>query len=117
MTWRQTCARPCDAVYKLGFGFQYDLARMRASYPHLSSLRSGEYVRQLVDVKQLAFTASANRMSMRIGLATLTKFVLGATLSKAEQCSDWARRPLTAPQLAYAVRASQLLRATLSTAL
>ena len=66
-------------------------------------LRSGEYVRQLVDVKQLAFTASANRMSMRIGLATLTKFVLGATLSKAEQCSDWAARPLTAPQLAYAV--------------
>ena len=48
-----------------------------------------------MDVKQLAYSASANRMNLRIGLATLTKFVLGATLSKQEQCSDWARRPLT----------------------
>ena len=76
----------------------YDLSRMRASYPHLTSLRGGE-PKAMVDVKQLAYSASANRMNLRIGLATLTKFVLGATLSKAEQCSDWARRPLAVPQL------------------
>ena len=88
-------------LYKLGFSFGYDLSRMRASYPHLASLRAGE-PKSMIDVKQVAYSASANRMNLRIGLATLTKFALGATLSKQEQCSDWARRPLTKAQLAYA---------------
>lgn len=90
-----------ETVYKLGFSFGYDLSRMRASYPHLPSLRE-LHPRALVDVKQLAHVASANRMNLRVGLATLTRLVLGANLSKEQQCSDWSRRPLSAPQLAYA---------------
>jgi hypothetical protein len=94
-----------ETVYKLGFSFGYDLTRMRASYPHLRSLRVGAGhppARAMIDVKQVAHVASANRMNTRVGLATLTKFTLGAVLSKAEQCSDWSRRPLTAAQLSYA---------------
>ena len=94
-----------ERIYKLGFSFGYDLSRMRASYPHLRSLRVGAghpQPRAMIDVKQVANVASANRMNTRVGLATLTKFTLGATLSKAEQCSDWSRRPLTAAQLSYA---------------
>lgn len=90
-----------EALYKLGFSFGYDLSRMRASYPHLASLR-GSQPRSMLDVKQVAYSASANGVNLRVSLATLTKFVLGATLSKAEQCSDWSRRPLTSAQLAYA---------------
>ena len=56
----------------------------------------------MVDVKQLAHAASANRSNLRVGLATLTKMTLGATLSKEQQCSDWSRRPLAPAQLAYA---------------
>ena len=89
-------------VYKLGFSFGYDLTRMKASYPHLASLREKGEPRAMVDVKQLAHAASANRSNLRVGLATLTKMVLGATLSKEQQCSDWSRRPLAAAQLAYA---------------
>ena len=91
-----------EDVYKLGFSFGYDLTRMKASYPHLASLRNQSEPRQLVDVKQLAHAASANRSNLRVGLATLTKMVVGATLSKQEQCSDWSRRPLTNAQLQYA---------------
>ena len=89
-------------VYKLGFSFGYDLTRMKASYPHLASLRQRGDPRAMVDVKQLAPAASANRSNLRVGLATLTKMVLGATLSKEQQCSDWSRRPLAPAQLAYA---------------
>jgi len=31
-----------SVVFKLGFSFGYDLSRMRASYPHLASLRGDE---------------------------------------------------------------------------
>jgi hypothetical protein len=91
-----------DEVYKLGFSFGYDLTRMKASYPHLASLRQRSEPKAMVDVKQLAHAASANRSNLRVGLATLTKMVLGATLSKEQQCSDWSRRPLSAAQVAYA---------------
>ena len=91
-------------VYKR-FSFGYDLSRMRASYPHLPSLRE-LHPRALVDVKQLAHVASANRMNLRVGLATLTRLVLGANLSKEQQCSDCAastprRRSLEAAADAY----------------
>ena len=85
-------------VYKLGFSFGYDLTRMKASYPHLASLREKGEPRAMVDVKQLAHAASANRSNLRVGLATLTKMTLGATLSKEQQCSDWSRRPLAPAQ-------------------
>ena len=91
-----------DEVYKLGFSLGYDLTRMKASYPHLASLRQRPEPKAMVDVKQLAHAASANRSNLRVGLATLTKMVLGATLSKEQQCSDWSRRPLSAAQVAYA---------------
>ena len=91
-----------DEVYKLGFSFGYDLTRMKASYPHLASLRQRSEPKAMVDVKQLAHAASANRSNLRVGLATLTKMVLGATLSKEQQCSDWSRRPLSPAQVAYA---------------
>ena len=48
-------------VYKLGFGFAYDLTRMKASYPHLRCLRASPVVASLVDVKELAYAASARR--------------------------------------------------------
>lgn len=90
-----------DTVLKLGFSFETDLSGLRTSYPHLTSL-GGKSI-AMVDVKQLAYSASAlHMMRGRIGLATLTKSVLGATLSKKQQCSNWARRPLTKAQLAYA---------------
>ena len=91
-----------EAVVKLGFSFGYDLSTCGVSYPHLAALRSKGDPRFLIDVKQLAHVASANRTNLRVGLATLTRLVLGANLSKAEQCSDWSRRPLAEAQLAYA---------------
>ena len=89
-----------EDVYKLGFSFAYDVKRMKASYSHLKVW--SERSKNLVDVKQLAFAASPSKMSLRCGLAALTRQVTGFTLDKKEQCSDWGRRPLTEGQIAYA---------------
>ena len=89
-----------EKLYKLGFSFGYDVKRMKASYSHLSVW--DETCKNLVDVKQLAYAASPNKMSLRCGLAVLTRQVIGCMLDKKEQCSDWAKRPLTASQRAYA---------------
>ena len=89
-----------EGAYKLGFSFAYDIKRMKASYSHLKVW--GQKSKNMVDVKQLAFATSRNKTQLRVGLAALTRQVIGCTLDKAEQRSDWAKRPLTANQIAYA---------------
>lgn len=89
-----------ERLYKLGFSFGYDVKRLKASYSHLSVWDVN--CKNLVDVKQLAYAASPNKVSLRCGLAVLTRQVIGCILDKKEQCSDWGKRPLTASQRAYA---------------
>ena len=89
-----------EHLYKLGFSFGYDIKRMKASYSHLKVW--GEKSKNLIDVKQLAFAASPNKMPLRCGLAVLTRQVIGCLLDKKQQCSDWGKRPLTEDQIAYA---------------
>lgn len=89
-----------EHLYKLGFSFEYDIKRMKASYSHLKVW--GEKSKNLIDVKQLAFAASPNKMPLRCGLAVLTRQVIGCILDKKQQCSDWGKRPLTEDQIAYA---------------
>jgi len=89
-----------EALFKLGFSFNYDLKRMKASYSHLKVWE--KKCESLVDVKQLAFAANPKKTSLRCGLAVLTRQVLGCMLDKKEQCSDWSKRPLKDSQIAYA---------------
>ena len=92
-----------ETVYKLGLTFDEDLRRMRCSYPHLTSLHGGRGApNAVVDVRQLVYPASANKTHVDVGLATLTKFVLGAKLRPVKARPNWARRPLKKSQLAYA---------------
>ena len=44
-----------EHLYKLGFSFEYDIKRMKASYSHLKVW--GEKSKNLIDVKQLALDA------------------------------------------------------------
>ena len=56
-----------------------------------------------VDVRTLCALAFPEKKKLRkTGLAVTVASVLGAYVDKTEQCSDWARRPLTQSQTAYA---------------
>ena len=121
-------------VVRLGFGFEYDLSRLRRGYAgRLSSLerrreenandedtdkcrvnKFGETGHALgtrvVDVKALALCAFPDKQKLtRVGLATLVASVLGAYVDKTEQCSDWERRPLTTDQVDYAAADAHVL--------
>ena len=121
-------------VVRLGFGFEYDLSRLRRGYAgRLSSLerrreenandedtdkcrvnKFGETGHALgtrvVDVKALALCAFPDKRKLtRVGLATLVASVLGAYVDKTEQCSDWERRPLTNDQVDYAAADAHVL--------
>ncbi|EOD34056.1 hypothetical protein EMIHUDRAFT_228911 [Emiliania huxleyi CCMP1516] len=82
-----------DAVAVLGFAFQGDLSVLRP-------ICGGDlHARALVDLQQLA---RQGREDSQPSLRRVCARTLGKALDKAEQCSDWARRPLLPAQIRYA---------------
>ena len=99
-------------IVKIGFGLRYDMKRLSESYPWLpcfsSSLVDSTLFLSHVDILTLArISASANQnaatLNKRIGLNTLTSKILGVSLDKDEQISDWGARPLSESQIQYAI--------------
>ncbi|EOD26342.1 hypothetical protein EMIHUDRAFT_205337 [Emiliania huxleyi CCMP1516] len=82
-----------DAVAVLGFAFQGDLSVLRPI------CGSDLHARALVDLQQLA---RQGREDSQPSLRRVCARTLGKALDKAEQCSDWARRPLLPAQIRYA---------------
>ena len=82
-----------DAVAVLGFAFQGDLSVLRPI------CGGGLHARALVDLQQLA---RQGREDSQPSLRRVCARTLGKALDKAEQCSDWARRPLLPAQIRYA---------------
>eukprot|EP01052_Picozoa_sp_SAG31_P023842 SAG31_NODE_1990_length_6714_cov_43.804384_4_plen_1151_part_00 len=98
-------------ILKVGFDFAGDLNKLHDSYPHATCFHR---VENIIDGKDLA-TASRESVGpgkkkyTSGGLSRLTEEVLGKSLDKAEQCSNWEIRPLTASQLRYAALDSWVL--------
>ena len=82
----------------LGFGFQGDLDRLQLVYPDREA--SPLLARRVVDLRDACLGTSAR--SSEAGLAGQLRAWTGRSLSKAMQCSDWAARPLSDAQVAYA---------------
>jgi prolyl-tRNA editing enzyme YbaK/EbsC (Cys-tRNA(Pro) deacylase) len=106
-------------VIKLGFGLKHDLGRLAASYPQqLPCLRlqrgGGQPVARpcaVLELRDAAIAAASDvlpsspqggRRLAYCGLKTLCRLVLDQQLDKAAQMSDWAARPLSRQQTAYA---------------
>ena len=94
-------------VALLGFGVAQDLGKLAASFPHLPCFRRFESVVDLHTVSRNVFAATPkNHMS---SLQKMVAVLLGLSLDKKEQCSDWEHRPLTGSQISYALLDAAIL--------
>jgi prolyl-tRNA editing enzyme YbaK/EbsC (Cys-tRNA(Pro) deacylase) len=101
-------------VVKLGFGLEHDLKRLRRSFPEsLSCVAEPALLCRrdgFVDVRTLCLLAFPEKRKLKkTSLAVTVASVLGAYVDKTEQCSDWARRPLSLSQIEYAAADAHVL--------
>ncbi|KAF0725604.1 hypothetical protein Ae201684P_003112 [Aphanomyces euteiches] len=78
-----------------GFSVAGDVQRLRAAYPSLGCLTN------CVEVRRAA-VARVGSVVQTWGLAALASTYLGIEIAKDQQVSDWAHRPLSSEQVAYA---------------
>ncbi|XP_072635027.1 exonuclease mut-7 homolog isoform X5 [Canis lupus baileyi] len=96
------------SITKLGYGMAGDLRSLGASCPTLAhvekQLRGGLDLLQVHRQMRIADMPALGRGEARglRGLSLLVQQVLGRPLDKAQQLSNWDRRPLSEEQLVYA---------------
>jgi len=94
-------------VALLGFGVAQDLGKLAASFPHLPCFHRFESVIDLHTVSRNVYPGTPqHHMS---NLQKMVAVLLGLSLDKTEQCSDWEQRPLTESQLSYALLDAAIL--------
>ena len=87
-----------EDVVKVGQGLMNDLSEICTAYPTLSSFRD---VPSIMDTNIL-YRHLQPEVKQDISLKNLALNYLHCDLIKTEQCSDWARRPLSSSQIKYA---------------
>jgi len=92
-----------EGVACLGWSFAHDVARLKGLLgPTLRFAR-------LVDLQPIAAQRGGGGKSHMPSLASCCRAVLGASLDKRQQCSDWDCRPLSSEQLDYAALDAHVL--------
>lgn len=85
-------------IFKMGQGLNQDLTELHRFYPKCECFKS---MRGVVEANALHAQLEPDT-TQPVGLARFTLLYLHANLSKRQQCSNWACRPLTEKQLHYA---------------
>lgn len=85
-------------VLVVGFSCHEDLSRLSASSRNAQKPWFTK-TKAFVDIKPLI--GKHKPQLKHLGLSRISEYYLGKPLDKAEQCSLWARRPLTEPQRVY----------------
>ncbi|XP_026424974.1 uncharacterized protein LOC113321289 isoform X1 [Papaver somniferum] len=103
-------------VLKLGFSFKQDFTYLSSTFASHGCPPGFDKLAPFVDIStlyhegQLQQKQPGEDVSKNLkGLATVCKEVIGVTLSKELQCSDWSFRPLTEDQKTYAAVDAQCL--------
>ncbi|KAF5442696.1 hypothetical protein F2P56_035326 [Juglans regia] len=94
-------------ILKLGFRFKQDLIYLSSTFCEQGCDPGFDRVEPFLDItsvyNHLQHKLHGRKVSKQIkSLATICKELLGLSLSKELQCSDWSRRPLTEEQKTYA---------------
>ena len=90
---------------KVGFQIATDLERLAGSYPHIPAFRTIQAVAEVGSMAKMAIQISSRSNAARQmteSLSKLTLHLLGKSIHKEQQISDWSLRPLTQEQLDYA---------------
>lgn len=89
----------------IGFGCKDDIKRLRISpYVDVPWFPQSEKMVDIHDLRNMIAELNPNlggRGGMHFGLSRACEIFLGKQLEKAEQCSDWLARPLSAEQREY----------------
>ncbi|KAJ0044543.1 hypothetical protein Pint_05109 [Pistacia integerrima] len=94
-------------VLKLGFKFKQDLIYLSSTFCSQGCEPGFDRVEPYLDIASIYNYLQHKQHGRKLpretkSLATICKEVLGISLSKELQCSDWSRRPLTEEQKTYA---------------
>ncbi|KAI3962252.1 hypothetical protein MKX01_030802 [Papaver californicum] len=103
-------------ILKLGFSFKQDFIYLSSTFASHGCPLGFDKLAPFIDIStlyhedQLQQKQPGKEVSKNLkGLATVCKEVIGVTLSKELQCSDWSSRPLTEDQKTYAAVDAQCL--------
>lgn len=94
-------------ILKLGFRFKQDLVYLSSTFCEQGCNPGFDKVEPYLDItsvySHLQFKKNGRNVSKQNkSLSTICGELLGITLSKELQCSDWSQRPLTEEQMTYA---------------
>ncbi|KAG8041620.1 hypothetical protein G9C98_002913 [Cotesia typhae] len=97
-------------ITKLGFGIRHDILMFKECLPAMFELTEGcmNYLdihflwNKLVKEYNFTFPYSGDDNFTGESLSKLVELCLGNRLNKADQCSNWGRRPLREDQITYA---------------
>ena len=91
-------------LLKVGFQLGADLRRLASSYPHIPAFRMFNGVVEVAAIAKKAMQLKKERNTKyhTASLARVTEFLIGKTIDKHQQVSDWAVRPLSEEQIEYA---------------
>ncbi|KAH7854890.1 hypothetical protein Vadar_018784 [Vaccinium darrowii] len=101
-------------ILKLGFRFKQDLVYLSSTFVSQGCDSGFDRVEPFLDITSIYNYVQHKQLGRKIpkqikSLATICEEVLGVSLSKELQCSDWSCRPLTAEQRAYAAEDAHCL--------
>ncbi|OQR92018.1 hypothetical protein ACHHYP_04128 [Achlya hypogyna] len=85
------------SVLKIGFGFKHDLHVLKQTFPDMTTF---DFVHRILEID--ALVRSSMPMYTGRSLSDAAALILGKPLDKAQQMSNWEKRPLTPKQIEYA---------------